>query len=97
MAYATPWALMRRSGQVTGEALDHSLATHRITDPAVRERLMGSYLALDPFPEVPGMLACLSRAGMRSAILSNGNPGMLDPMVAASKLANQFGVGAERR
>jgi 2-haloacid dehalogenase len=76
--------------QVTGEALDHSLATHRIADPAVRERLMGSYLALDPFPEVPGMLACLSRAGMRSAILSNGNPGMLDPMVAASKLANQF-------
>lgn len=76
--------------QVTGEALDHCLAAHRITDPAARERLMGAYLALDPFPEAPGMLACLSRAGMRTAILSNGNPGMLDPMIAASGLASHF-------
>jgi 2-haloacid dehalogenase len=76
--------------QVTGEALDHCLAAHRITDPTVRERLMGAYLALDPFPEAPGMLACLSRAGMRTAILSNGNPGMLDPMVASSGLADHF-------
>lgn len=82
-AYAPFW-------QVTGEALDHCLAAHRITDPAVRERLMGAYLALEPFPEAPGMLACLARAGMRTAILSNGNPGMLDPMVAASGLANSF-------
>lgn len=76
--------------QVTGEALDHCLAARRITDPAARERLMGAYLALDPFPEARGMLACLSRAGMRAAILSNGNPGMLDPMVRASGLADHF-------
>jgi 2-haloacid dehalogenase len=82
-AYAPFW-------QVTGEALDHCLAAHRITDPIARERLMSAYLALDPFPEAPGMLACLSRAAMRTAILSNGNPGMLDPMVAASGLANRF-------
>lgn len=82
-AYAPFW-------QVTGEALDHCLAAHRISDPAVRERLLGSYLALDPFPEAAGMLACLARAGMRRAILSNGNPGMLDPMVSASKLVSHF-------
>jgi 2-haloacid dehalogenase len=82
-AYAPFW-------QVTGEALDHCLAAHLIADPTVRERLMGAYLALDPFPEAPGMLACLSRAEMRSAILSNGNPGMLDPMVEASRLADHF-------
>lgn len=76
--------------QVTGEALDHCLAAHRIADPAVREKLMGAYLALDPFPEAPGMLACLARGGMRTAILSNGNPGMLAPMMAASDLANHF-------
>jgi len=76
--------------QVTGEALDHCLAAHRVADPAARERLMGAYLALDPFPEAPGMLACLTRAGMRTAILSNGNPDMLDPMVTASGLANHF-------
>jgi 2-haloacid dehalogenase len=76
--------------QVTGEALDHCLAAHRIADPAARERLMGAYLALEPFPEAPGMLACLTRASMRTAILSNGNSGMLDPMVTASGLANHF-------
>src|SRR3954451_10566987 len=42
--------------QVTGEALDNCLATFGITDKSVREKLMGAYLALDPFPEVPAML-----------------------------------------
>ncbi len=76
--------------QVTGEALDHCLAAQGIADPSVRERLMGAYLALDPFPEVPAMLDRLRRAGVRCAILSNGNPAMLDPMVQASGLADRF-------
>ena len=82
-AYAPFW-------RVTGEALDHCLAAHGIKDPSVREKLMGAYLALDPFPEVPAMLDQLKRAGMRLAILSNGNPEMLDPMVKASGLADRF-------
>lgn len=76
--------------QVTGEALDHCLAACGIVDTAVRDRLMGAYLALDPFPEVPAMLERLKRAGKRLAILSNGNPGMLDPVVAASGLGDRF-------
>jgi 2-haloacid dehalogenase len=76
--------------QVTGDALDHCLATFGITDKAVREKLMGAYLALDPFPEVPAMLEKLKKAGKRLAILSNGNPDMLDPMVKASGLADYF-------
>ena len=82
-AYAKFW-------QVTGEALDHCLAAQGIADPSVREKLMGAYLALDPFPEVPAMLGRLGRAGIRCAILSNGDPGMLEPMVAASGLADRF-------
>jgi 2-haloacid dehalogenase len=82
-AYAPFW-------QVTGEALDNCLAAHGIADPSVRENLLGAYLALDPFPEVPAMLDRLKRAGMRLAILSNGNPEMLDPMVKASGLADRF-------
>jgi 2-haloacid dehalogenase len=76
--------------QVTGEALDHCLAAHMIADASVRDKLMGAYLALDPFPEVSAMLAALKRAGVRSAILSNGNPEMLGPMVKASGLADHF-------
>jgi 2-haloacid dehalogenase len=83
VAYAPFW-------QVTGEALDHCLAAHAITDPSVRDKLMGAYLALDPFPEVPAMLDRLARGGVRSAILSNGNPEMLEPMVKASGLADRF-------
>ena len=82
-AYAPFW-------QVTGEALDHCLKALAIADPSVREKLMTAYLALDPFPEVPVMLDSVRRAGMRSAILSNGNPAMLDPMVKASGLASHF-------
>ena len=82
-AYAKFW-------QVTGEALDHCLAAHGVADPGVRDKLMAAYLALDPFSEVPAMLDRLKRAGMRLAILSNGNPEMLDPMVAASSLAGRF-------
>jgi 2-haloacid dehalogenase len=82
-AYAKFW-------QVTGEALDHSLAAHGIEDSGVREKLLSAYLALDPFPEVPATLDRLKRAGVRLAILSNGNPEMLDPMVAASSLADRF-------
>jgi 2-haloacid dehalogenase len=40
--------------QVTGEALDHCLAAHGISDAGVHDKLMRAYLALDPFPEVPG-------------------------------------------
>src|SRR5260370_10612672 len=82
-AYAKFW-------QVTGEALDHCLAAHGIEDAGVRDKLLGAYLALDPFAEVPAMLDRLKRAGLRLAILSNGNPEMLDPMVGASKLADRF-------
>jgi 2-haloacid dehalogenase len=82
-AYAPFW-------QVTGEALDHCLAAHGLADPGVRDSLMNAYLALDAFAEVPDMLARLKRSGRRLAILSNGNPEMLDPMVKASGLADAF-------
>jgi len=82
-AYAPFW-------QVTGEALDHCLAANDITASDARDKLMSAYLALDPFPEVPAMLDRLKQSGVRLAILSNGNPGMLDPMVAASGLADRF-------
>ena len=82
-AYAPFW-------QVTGEALDHCLAAQGIADKGVRNKLLSAYLALDPFPEVPAMLDTLKRAGKRLAILSNGNPEMLDPMVKASGLADRF-------
>jgi|SRR5690242_10475169 len=76
--------------QVTGEALDHCLAAQGIADPSVREKLMSAYRTLDPYPEAAATLDRLRRAGVRCAILSNGNPGMLEPMVQASGLADRL-------
>ena len=67
--------------QVTGDALDFALETLGIADAALRDRLMKLYLALDAFPEVPAMLARLKAAGLKTAILSNGSPAMLDALV----------------
>lgn len=72
--------------QVTGDALDYSLETLGINRPSLRDRLMTLYLTLDPFPEVTDTLKQLKASGLRTAILSNGSPRMLDAAVKASKL-----------
>jgi len=72
--------------QVTGDALDFALETLGIGKPAIRDRLMTLYLTLDAFPEVPGVLKQLQAAGMRTAILSNGSPRMLDAAGKGAKL-----------
>ena len=72
--------------QVTGEALNFSLAALSIDNPALRDRLMALYRELDAFPEVPDTLTRLKDAGMRTAILSNGAPEMLDAAVKANGL-----------
>ena len=72
--------------QVTGDALDFALETLAIERPGLHERLMNLYLTLDAFPEVPGVLHDLKRAGLATAILSNGSPGMLQAAVAAAGL-----------
>ena len=72
--------------QVTGDALDYSLETLGIDRPGLRDRLMALYLSLDAFPEVPETLRRLKAAGLRTAILSNGSPRMLDAVVKGAKL-----------
>jgi 2-haloacid dehalogenase len=72
--------------QVTGDALDFALATLAIDKPGLRERLMNLYLTLDAFPEVPDVLKRLKATGLRTAILSNGSPVMLDAVVKAAGL-----------
>jgi 2-haloacid dehalogenase len=72
--------------QVTGDALDFALETLAIAKPGLRDRLINLYLTLDPFPEVPDVLAHVKKAGLRTAILSNGSPKMLDALVKAAKL-----------
>ncbi len=76
--------------QVTREGLDHCLAACGVTVPGIADRMMEAYLSLDPFPEVRAMLATLKARGTKLAILSNGDPDMLDAVVANTGLAGTF-------
>jgi len=67
--------------QVTGDALDYALASTGVGTPPIRQKLMEAYLTLDAYDEVPAMLTRLKAAGMKLAILSNGEPAMLDAAV----------------
>jgi 2-haloacid dehalogenase len=81
-AYAPFW-------QVTGEALDFAMQSLGLADKALRAELMDCYRNIDPFPEVPGVLARLKDQGLRLAILSNGSPDML---AAAANHAKLYGL-----
>jgi 2-haloacid dehalogenase len=72
--------------QVTGDALDFALETLGIEKPGLRDRLMTLYLTLETFPEVAATLQRLKRAGLQTAILSNGSPKMLDAVVQGNQL-----------
>lgn len=72
--------------QVTGDALDFALNTLKIEQPGLRERLMNLYLSIAAYPEVPATLQTLKDAGLKTAILSNGSPSMLNAAVDNAKL-----------
>ncbi len=76
--------------QVTGEALDFALESLKLGKPGLHDRLMNLYLTLEPFPDAADTLKRLRAAGMRMAILSNGSPAMLDPLVRAAKFESYF-------
>lgn len=76
--------------QVTSDALDYSLETLGVGGKGLNERLMQLYLELEPFPEVPEVLARLKRSGVRMAVLSNGSPKMLEAVVISANLGHYF-------
>lgn len=74
---------------VTRASLEFSLASVGITPtPALCEPLMNKYLNLDLYAEAKSALDALS--GYKLAILSNGNPRMLDALVESSGIADRF-------
>ena len=89
-------SLMRRYqdfSQVTEDALAYACAALGLAlDDARRARLLGAYRELATFPEVAGALATLKAAKIRLAILSNGSPAMLRPLVAHAGLGGVIGA-----
>lgn len=77
--------------QVTDEALRFAARSSKLElDGARREQLMGSYLELGVWPDVPPVLEALRTAGVRLAFLSNFTARMLDAPLARAGLAKHF-------
>jgi 2-haloacid dehalogenase len=91
LEYSWLRALMGRHAdfwQVTGDALDHALTRLAIEPEPIRAALMDAYLQLRAYPEVPDVLARLRAAGLKLAVLSNGEPRMLDAAVRNAGLGD---------
>ena len=52
-----------------------------LSDPSLHDKLMELYLTLSPFPEVADTLQRIKAGGLKTAILSNGTPRMLQAAV----------------
>jgi 2-haloacid dehalogenase len=73
--------------QITQDALAFVAVRHRITDPAVLETLLEAYRRLPAYPDALPVLTTLRERGLRTAILSNGEPAMLHDAITAARLA----------
>jgi 2-haloacid dehalogenase len=83
----------RDFSQVTEDALDYACAALGLAiDGTRRKTLLAAYRELATFPEVRATLAALKASKIRLAILSNGSPAMLRPLVAHAGLDRLIGT-----
>lgn len=73
--------------RVTRDALDFAMTAQDIDDPDLADRLMHLYLELDAYPDVRPTLERLRAGGLKTAILSNGEPTMLAAAVRHAGLS----------
>lgn len=71
---------------LTEAALEYALAFFKVRDERVKRLLLESYLSLDAHREVPIVLQKLRAAGLKTAVLSNGSPFMLDRAISSAGL-----------
>jgi len=75
---------------LTERALDYAFARVPSVDKALRATLLDAYFKLDAFPDARAALRALKAKGLRTAILSNGNPRMLDGAVTAAGIGSDL-------
>lgn len=85
LVYAFQLALMdayRPFRTVTDDALDYALDYYGFDPRAIDvDAALAAYEALAPYPDVEPTLDRLAEAELRLAVLSNGDPGMLDAVI----------------
>ena len=85
-------SLMRRHRDfwnVTEDSLDKSMKVYGI-DKNMKNELLDLYKVLSPYPEVNEILKNLKNKKFKIAILSNGNPTLLNDLVTSNNLNNLF-------
>ena len=85
-------SLMRRHRDfwnVTEDSLDKSMKVYGI-DKNIKNELLDLYKVLSPYPEVNEVLKNLKNKKFKIAILSNGNPTLLNDLVTSNNLNNLF-------
>ena len=75
---------------LTERALDYALARFPSIDRSLRPQLLEAYRTLDAYPEVQATLRAVRARGLRTGILSNGDPGMLNAAVDSAGLAGDL-------
>ena len=73
---------------LTAEALDFAAARFGGISGETRAALLAAYERLDTYPDVKSTLRALKESGLRTAILSNGTPGMLAAAADAAGIAD---------
>lgn len=94
LEYTWKRSLMRRwvpFWQVTRDALEATLAVYgREADSALRDRLLGAYREVSPYPDSGPALEALNEAGVRCAILTNGSRDMVTSALEAAGFQGLF-------
>ncbi len=81
--YRDFWAL-------TENALDYCLERFPAVDRAIRPKLLDAYWSCDCYPEVPELFKQLKQRNAKLAILSNGNPKMLNAAIANAGIGDSL-------
>jgi 2-haloacid dehalogenase len=67
--------------QVIMDALEFASSAFGLNDDALKSNLLDAYLNLECYPEVKDTLIILKQRGLKTAMLSNGSPAMIESMV----------------
>ena len=75
---------------LTADSLDFSMASLGLKNETLRSNLLDAYKFPACYQEVPAALAALKSSGVKTAILSNGTPAMLQAAVTAAEIGQYF-------
>ena len=75
--------------KITEDSLDYAMTIHKI-DKSLRDELLNLYKTLNPYPELKECLEKLKQKNIKTCILSNGTPDLINHLVSNANVKNLF-------